>query len=135
MRAGVRAAAAVGQTLLAAGASALDTVVAAIRVLEDDPEFNAGLGSALTRDCTVETDASIMDGVTQRVGAVAAVPDLANPIVLARLVLESSEHVSSRFGRRNGGATAALGRYTSPSSSSRRSPAKRSPSLRAPKVD
>nr|MBA2545177.1 isoaspartyl peptidase/L-asparaginase [Deltaproteobacteria bacterium] len=65
----------------------------AVRVLEDDPEFNAGLGSALTRDATVETDAAVMDGVTQRVGAVAAVPDLATPIALARAVLEAGEHV------------------------------------------
>ena len=53
MRAGVRAAAAAGDALLAAGASALDAAVAAVRALEDDPEFNAGTGSALTRDGTV----------------------------------------------------------------------------------
>ena len=50
LRAGVRAAAAVGHAILAAGGSALDAVVAAVRVLEDDPELNAGVGSALTRD-------------------------------------------------------------------------------------
>ena len=75
------------------GGSALDAVVAAVRVLEDDPEFNAGTGSALTRDGTVETDASVMDGATQRVGAVAAVPDLGNAIALARAVLDAGEHV------------------------------------------
>jgi beta-aspartyl-peptidase (threonine type) len=93
LRAGVRAAAAAGHALLARGASALDAVVAAVRMLEDDPEFNAGTGSALTQDGTVETDASIMDGVTQRVGAVAAVPDLGNAIALARAVLDGGEHV------------------------------------------
>lgn len=92
LRAGVRAAAAAGHALLVAGASALDACVAAVRVLEDDPEFNAGTGSALTRDGTVETDASIMDGATQRVGAVAAVPDLGNAIALARAVLDADEH-------------------------------------------
>jgi beta-aspartyl-peptidase (threonine type) len=93
LRAGVRAAADAGNAILAASGSALDAVVAAVRVLEDDPEFNAGTGSALTRDGTVETDASVMDGDTRRVGAVAAVPDLGSAIALARAVLEAGEHV------------------------------------------
>ncbi|HMG21278.1 MAG TPA: isoaspartyl peptidase/L-asparaginase, partial [Kofleriaceae bacterium] len=57
------------------------------------PEFNAGTGAALTRDGTVETDAAVMDGDSRRVGAVAAVPDLANPVLLARAVLDAGEHV------------------------------------------
>lgn len=93
LRDGARRAAAAGDAILAAGGSALDAVVAAVRVLEDNPEYNAGTGSALTRDGTIETDASIMDGATQRVGAVAAVPDLGNAIALARAVLEAGEHV------------------------------------------
>ncbi len=93
VRAGVRIAAEAGDAILSAGGSALDAVVAAVRVLEDDPEFNAGRGSALTRDGTVETDASVMDGVTQKVGAVAAVPDLGNAVALARAVLDAGEHV------------------------------------------
>lgn len=93
LRAGVRAAAEAGNAVLSASGSALEAVVAAVRVLEDDPEFNAGTGAALTRDGTVETDASVMDGETRRVGAVAAVPDLANPVLLARAVLDAGEHV------------------------------------------
>lgn len=93
LRSGVRAAARAGHAILARGGHAMDAVVAAVRVLEDDPEFNAGLGSALTRDGTVETDAAVMDGETQRVGAVAAVPDLGAPIALARAVLDAGEHV------------------------------------------
>lgn len=93
LRAGVRAAAEAGDAILARGGSALDAVVAAVRVLEDDPEFNAGRGSALTRDGTVETDASVMDGATQRVGAVGAVPDLGRAVALARAVLDRGEHV------------------------------------------
>ncbi|HEV7558877.1 MAG TPA: isoaspartyl peptidase/L-asparaginase, partial [Kofleriaceae bacterium] len=62
-------------------------------VLEDDPEFNAGTGSALTRDGTVETDACVMDGATRRAGGVAAVPDLGCAIAVARAVLDDGEHV------------------------------------------
>jgi len=92
-RAGVRRAAVAGHAILEAGGSALDAAVAAVRVLEDDPEFNAGIGSALTRDGTVETDAAVMDGATQRAGAVGAVPDLGCAIALARAVLDAGEHV------------------------------------------
>jgi len=93
LRDGVRAAAAAGHAVLAAGGSALDAVVAAVRLLEDDPELNAGIGSALTRDGTVETDAAVMTGHNQRIGAVGAVPDMGCPIALARAVLEKGEHV------------------------------------------
>jgi beta-aspartyl-peptidase (threonine type) len=93
LRAGVRAAAEAGNAVLDADGSALDAVIAAVRVLEDDPEFNAGFGAALTRDGTVETDAAVMCGDTRRVGAIAAVPDLANPVLLARAVLDAGEHV------------------------------------------
>ena len=93
LRAGVRTAAAAGHAILVANGRALDAVVAAVRVLEDDPEFNAGLGAALTCDGTVETDASVMDGATQRAGAVAAVPDLREAVALARAVLDRGEHV------------------------------------------
>lgn len=90
---GVRAAAAAGYAVLQRGASALDAVVAAVRVLEDDPEFGAGIGSSLTREATVETCASVMDGATRRAGAVAAVPNVAAPVILARAILERGEHV------------------------------------------
>jgi beta-aspartyl-peptidase (threonine type) len=93
LRAGVRAAAGAGDAVLAAGGSALDAVVAAVRVLEDDPEFNAGRGSVLTREGTIETDAAVMDGALQRIGAVGAVPDLGCAIALARAVLDDGEHV------------------------------------------
>jgi beta-aspartyl-peptidase (threonine type) len=88
-----RQAARAGLALLAAGGSALDAVQAAVRVLEDDPELNAGIGSSLTRDGTVEVDASIMEGATLRVGAIAAVPALLRPVDLARAVLDDGEHV------------------------------------------
>jgi beta-aspartyl-peptidase (threonine type) len=93
LRAGVRAAAAAGKAVLDRGGSALDAVVAAVRILEDDPEFGAGVGSALTRDGTVETCATVMDGSKRRAGAVAAVPDLGAPVIVARAMLERGEHV------------------------------------------
>src|SRR5512146_885431 len=72
---------------LARGGSALDAVEAAAVVLEDDPLFNAGTGSALNADGEVEMDASIMDGAALDAGAVAAVRTVKNPIRLARLVM------------------------------------------------
>jgi beta-aspartyl-peptidase (threonine type) len=92
-QAGCCAAAARGLAVLAAGGSALDAVQTAVRALEDDPGFNAGVGAALTRDGTVEQDAAIMDGAALRVGAVGAVPNLRQPIDLARAVLDDGEHV------------------------------------------
>lgn len=91
-QAGCAAAVRAGLELLAQGQSALDAVVAAVRVLEDDPEFNAGVGACLTRDGTVEVDAALMDGGTLRIGAIAAMPNLRRPIDLARAVLEDGEH-------------------------------------------
>ncbi|MSP15902.1 MAG: hypothetical protein EXR73_04700, partial [Myxococcales bacterium] len=90
---GCAAAARVGLAVLLGGGSALDAVQAATRVLEDDPQFNAGVGSALTRDGTVETEASLMEGTTLRAGGVAAVPNLGCAIEVARAVLEDGEHL------------------------------------------
>ncbi len=90
---GVRRAAAAGWAVLSAGGTALDAVEAAVRLLEDDPTFNAGTGGCLAASGEVELDASIMDGETLACGAVAAVKDVANPIALARRVMERSGHV------------------------------------------
>ena len=92
-RPGMRAAALAGWRVLSAGGAALDAVESAVRVLEDDPRFNAGRGSVLTRDGTVELDASIMEGDRLQCGAVAAVTRVANPVTLARRVLETRRHV------------------------------------------
>ncbi len=72
---------------------ALDAVEATIRVLEDDPLFNAGRGAVFTADGRNELDASIMDGATRKAGAVAGVTRTKNPITLARTVMEKSVHV------------------------------------------
>src|SRR5262249_3613785 len=86
-------AAAAGLDVLQAGGPALDAVQAAVRVLEDEPEFNAGVGSALTRDGTVELDAAIMDGATRPAGAAAAPPTPAGPAGLRRLAPDDGEHI------------------------------------------
>ena len=82
-----------GHAELKAGKPALDAVTAAIAVLEDDPHFNAGRGAVFTHDGRNELDASLMDGMTRRAGAVAGVRRVKNPILLARAILEHSEHV------------------------------------------
>lgn len=82
-----------GRARLAGGASALDTVEHCAAMLENDPLFNAGTGAVLTRDATIELDAAIMDGTTLGVGAVAAVRGIANPIRVARSILDDGSHV------------------------------------------
>ncbi|HTU65081.1 MAG TPA: isoaspartyl peptidase/L-asparaginase [Steroidobacteraceae bacterium] len=92
-RAGLSAALAAGQKVLAGGGGSLDAVEATIRVLEDNPLFNAGKGAVFTADGRNELDASIMDGATRRAGSVAGVTRTRNPITLARAVMEKSPHV------------------------------------------
>ena len=82
-----------GAEVLAHGGSALDAVEASVRLLEDDPHFNAGRGAALTSDGTVELDAAIMDGEGLAAGAVAGVTQTRNPVALARAVMEHTPHV------------------------------------------
>jgi beta-aspartyl-peptidase (threonine type) len=93
MRAGAAAAVEAGHAILTAGGSALDAVEAAVVVLEDDAEFNAGRGAALTEYGRVELDASMMDGTTRAAGAVAAVRGVRNPIRAARAVMAEGRHV------------------------------------------
>ena len=92
-RAGCRRALQAGWEILERGGTAMDAVEAAIVVLEDDPTFDAGIGSHLNRDGRVQLDAILMDGATLRAGAVAAVERVRNPICLARKVLEACEHM------------------------------------------
>jgi len=92
-RAALNGALAAGAAILEGGGAALDAVEAAVRVLEDDPHFNAGRGSVLTYEGAIEMDASIMDGRTREAGAVNGVTATKNPIGLARAVMEESPHV------------------------------------------
>jgi beta-aspartyl-peptidase (threonine type) len=82
-----------GYAVLEKGGTSLDAVVAAVKVLEDSPLFNAGKGAVFNHEGINELDASIMDGATEKAGAVAGLRHVRNPIELARLVMEHSPHV------------------------------------------
>ncbi len=78
--------------ILSKGGTALDAVEKAISVMEDDPTFDAGVGSVLNRAGVIEMDAIIMDGATLDLGACAAVRGITNPVKLARLILRDTDH-------------------------------------------
>jgi L-asparaginase / beta-aspartyl-peptidase len=107
-RAGLESALTAGYEILKRGGSSVDATEAAVRVLEDDPHFNAGKGSVFTSAGTNEMDAAIMDGKTLAAGAVASLKHIKNPISLARLVMEKSGHVmmdcegAEAFAKENG---------------------------------
>jgi L-asparaginase / beta-aspartyl-peptidase len=82
-----------GSAILKKGGTSLDAVEAAVRILEDDPHFNAGRGAVFTYEGTNELDAAIMDGRDRRAGSVNGVTRTKNPIGLARVVMEKSPHV------------------------------------------
>jgi beta-aspartyl-peptidase (threonine type) len=92
-REGIRSALEAGWDVLSSGGGAIDAVQAAIVVLEDDISFDAGIGAHLNASGHVQLDAILMDGATLKAGAVAAVEHVRNPILLARAVLEKSEHM------------------------------------------
>jgi beta-aspartyl-peptidase (threonine type) len=82
-----------GYAVLEKGGASLDAVVAAVKILEDSPYFNAGKGAVFSHAGVNELDAAIMDGATQKAGAVAGVRHVRNPIELARMVMERTSHV------------------------------------------
>jgi L-asparaginase / beta-aspartyl-peptidase len=82
-----------GNKILENGGTALDAVEAVVKVLEDNPLFNAGKGAVFTNEGKNEMDAAIMDGITLKAGSVASVTTIKNPITAARKVMERSEHV------------------------------------------
>jgi len=92
VQAGCDAAADAGWAVLAPGGTALDAVLAALVAMENDPLFNAGVGSCLTAAGTVEMDASIMDGATLAGAGVGVLTTVANPIRLAHAVLIDGRH-------------------------------------------
>jgi len=110
--AGCARAANAGWAVLSAGGAALEAVLAAVEVLEDDPLFNAGVGACLTAGGVVEMDASVMDGATRLGAGVAGLVTVRHPIRLAAALLRDGRHVllagagAEAFARRVGLATA-----------------------------
>jgi len=92
-RASMRAALKIGSEILKSGGTALDAVEKVCLLMEDDPQFNSGVGAVFNSDGSHELDASIMDGSNQACGAVAGVSRVKNPIQLARLVMTDTRHV------------------------------------------
>jgi beta-aspartyl-peptidase (threonine type) len=90
---GVKRAAKTGLMLLKDGGSAVDGVMEAVMVMEGDGTFNAGYGSSLNLEKKVEMEASIMDGKTLQAGATGLLRDIRNPVRLARVVMEKTDHV------------------------------------------
>lgn len=103
--AGTTAAVKAGRKILEAGGSALDAAIAAATVLEDNPIFNAGTGAVLNFDGFVELDACVMVSKKSQVGAVTGLRRVKNPVVVARQVMEETDHVmltgegATRFAR------------------------------------
>lgn len=91
--AGMESALKAGSDILQRGGASLDAVETALRLLEDNPLFNAGKGAVFSHEGTNELDSSIMDGKTLDAGAVSGLKHIRNPISLARLVMEKSPHV------------------------------------------
>lgn len=92
-RSGLRTALKAGWKILSGGGTSLDAVEQTVCELENCPLFNAGKGAVFTHDEKNEMDASIMNGENQRAGAIAFVRNVKNPIKLARLVMEKTEHI------------------------------------------
>lgn len=97
-----------GIKILSEGGSALEAVEKTIRIMEDNPLFNAGKGAVFTHEGKNELDAAIMDGSNLAAGSVAGVTDIKNPITAARCVMTNSEHVmlsgkgASQFAKEQG---------------------------------
>lgn len=90
---GIKRAARTGFDVLANGGSALDSVMEAVAAMEDDEVFNAGRGSSLNVEGKVEMESSIMDGKTLQAGATGLLHDIRNPVRLARIIMEKTDHV------------------------------------------
>jgi beta-aspartyl-peptidase (threonine type) len=92
-RLGVQRAHAAALEALTAGVRPLEALLAALKVMEDDPTFDAGTGSFLNEDGEVELDAAVMEGSSLKAGAVASIGRFKNPAAIALAVMERTEHV------------------------------------------
>ena len=93
LKAGLRSALQAGAAVLASRGDSLDAVEAAVRVLEDDAQFNAGRGAVMNLDGIYELDAAIMSGKTGAAGGVAGLRTIKNPITLARALMNDGRHI------------------------------------------
>ncbi len=93
IRTDLERAAKAGYAVLQKGGSSVDASVAAVTILEDSPYFNAGKGAVFNANGVNELDAAIMDGAKRQAGAIAGVHRVRNPILLARKVMQNSNHV------------------------------------------
>jgi L-asparaginase len=91
--------------------SALEAVVEAVRRLEDDPAFNAGTGSLLQADGVARLSASVMDGPSRVFAAALNVEQVRNPVLIARALLDQSEHVLAGEGARRFARSIGLKRW------------------------
>ncbi|NBC27354.1 MAG: beta-aspartyl-peptidase [Bacteroidetes bacterium] len=82
-----------GEIVLREGGSALDAVEQVVRNLENNPLFNAGKGAVFTKEGRHELDAAIMDGSTMQAGALTGLTTVKNPVSLARVVMQESDHI------------------------------------------
>ena len=83
-----------GYKVLNNGGTSLDAVEATIKIMEDSPLFNAGKGAVFTHEGTNEMDASIMDGETLDIGAIACIEDLQHPVSVAGVAGASACHAT-----------------------------------------
>jgi len=90
---GVKKAAKTGFEILSNGRSAVDAVIEAVVIMEDEGAFNAGYSSSLNIEKRIEMEASVMDGKTLQAGAVGLLKDVRNPVRLAKIVMEKTDHV------------------------------------------
>jgi len=90
---GVKEAAKAGFEILQKGGTAIDAVETAVMCMEDNEVFNAGLGSTYSLDKRIEMEASIMDGKTLNAGATGLLADVKNPVHLARIIMENTDHI------------------------------------------
>jgi L-asparaginase / beta-aspartyl-peptidase len=90
---GMRSAVECGRAILVPGGSAVDAVCAAVVALEDNPIFNAGTGAVLNFDGFCELDACVMESGENRIGAVSGLQRVRNPVLVARKVMDETDHV------------------------------------------
>jgi L-asparaginase len=87
--------------------SALETVVYAVSLLEDDELFNAGIGSQIQSDGKIRMSAAVMDGETQKMSGVINIEEVKNPVQVAQILMQYDDRVlggsgATNFARKNG---------------------------------